>query len=91
MDAHGCRVEEIARERIMDDDGKMMDGKGMMNRSTAGKARKAESELWLGSSPHFRAKQLWNSQIDHYTHEYPETAYLGALRLSTARIRCDPI
>jgi hypothetical protein len=66
-------------------------GWGELSVEEARTARKALSELWLGSGDEFRPKELWNSNVDHYSHEYPPSAYLGALRYSVARKQCEAV
>ena len=66
-------------------------GMGELSVEEARTARKALSELWLGSGDQFRPKELWNSHVDHYSHEYPPSAYLGALRYSVARKQCEAV
>lgn len=64
---------------------------GRLSGEEATRARKAESELWLGSAPDFRPKDLWNSELDHYAHNYPPSAYEGALRYVIARKECAAV
>ena len=64
---------------------------GRLSAVEAKKARKAESELWLGSGDEFRPKDLWSSEVDHYAHDYPPSAYEGALRYGVARLQCAAI
>ena len=64
---------------------------GRLSGEEAKKARKAESELWLGSADEFRPKDLWSSELDHYAHDYPPSAYEGALRYGVARLQCAAI